>query len=103
VPQTKGSEVPQGLKHINGVADVAKENVIESLARLEHFPELVFVRESDCEVEGRISLSCDLQHLGANVDAFTAFWTNCSPVVTGAATNRQHRLIRFDHEAKQSS
>jgi len=87
VPQAKGSEIAQRLKDIHGITDVAKKNVIEFLARLEHFPELVFVRESDYEVEGRISLSRDLHHLGTNVYAFTSFRTNCSQVVTGTATN----------------
>ena len=87
MPQTKGSEIAQRLKDIHSITDVAEENVVEFLRRLEHFPELVFVRESDYEVEGRISLSRDLHHVSANVDAFASFRTNCSQVVTRAATN----------------
>src|SRR6188472_1001822 len=56
VPQAKGSEVAQRLKDIHGIANVAKENVIEFLTRFEDLLELVLIRESDCELEGRISL-----------------------------------------------
>ena len=101
MPEAKRSQVAQCLKHIHGIADVVKENVIELLARIENVPEVLFIRERDCEFERRVALSCDLHDLGTNVDAFPFNRRDGSEFVAGAATNRQHLLMWLDQESKK--
>jgi hypothetical protein len=66
------------LKNVHGVANIIEENVVECLALPECLLELVLVWESDCEVEGGITLLRDFDYLGADIDAFAPSWSDDS-------------------------
>ncbi len=102
MPQTKRSEVTQRLQRIHRVPDVAKEDVIEFLTRLELLPELVFIRESDREFERRILLPRDFHDLSAQVYSFPSFGRNRSQMKPRTATNRKDFLLRLDQEPEKA-
>jgi hypothetical protein len=68
---------------------------------LEEFAELLFIRDSDCEVQRRISLPRDFHNLGAKIDALPFPGRDGSQMIAGAATNRQHLLIWLNQKPKK--
>src|SRR5262249_28890415 len=70
---------------------------------LEHSPERLFVRESNCKFERGMSLSRDIHHLRTNVDGFPFFGRNGGQMIGRAATHRQDLLIRLNQEPKKSA
>src|SRR6266480_6242339 len=70
VAPTQRFQVPKRLENIDSVADIVKQNVIESLLAPEQTNEFFLVRKRDREIERRVSLFRDADDFLANVDSF---------------------------------
>ena len=102
VPPAKRPQIAQRLKHINRVADIVEEDVIEFLLRTENLPKLLLVRERDCEFERWISLLRDIHYLGADVDAFAVAWPDGSQEDGRCRSEPKHLLLRLYQESEQT-
>src|SRR5271165_7010266 len=86
----------QRRQNVNGVEDVAENDVVESLVQVQVF------RVGGKKVKLRIIALRHLDQPLADFDSHSVGWLDRSQQVSGLAANFQHAFSRFNDEAQQA-
>ena len=99
---TERLQIPERLKYIHCVADIVKQNVVKFFSGLECLVKFFLVRESDCEIQGWITLLCDFDYLGGDIDAFPMARVDGCQKRADVTSNREDSFLRFHQESKKT-
>src|SRR4249919_713593 len=101
VSLAKRFQIPQRFKHIDRIADIVKQDVIEFCVSRENLPELLLVWKCNREFEARISLLCDCDNLRADINAFARARPDDSQKIACAAANREYLFLWFHQKTEK--
>src|SRR5207342_3202127 len=101
VSLAKRFQIPQRFKHIDRIADIVKQDVIEFFVSLENLPELSLIWKCNREFEVWISLLCDCDNLSADINTFAHARPNDSQKIACVAANREYLFLWFHQKTEK--